>query len=141
MVHSSCSRDRMASRPEVGPTPSAPAGAPSTMEVVQSSNAGPTRPGSPATIPLLPSGPPGSPETTPRIGAEAAPQSRVLTLLVLLFAFLLGSFPARNADAWMHLAAGRRLAQGEFAFGPDARAASELSGSSSWLYDLVSYGL
>jgi len=45
---------------------------------------------------------------------------------------LLASFPARNSDLWPHLAAGRRLARGEWP--PDARAAS------SWLYDLVCYG-
>jgi tetratricopeptide (TPR) repeat protein len=52
----------------------------------------------------------------------------VLLLLVSLLALLLGSFPARNSDLWMHLAAGRRLAQGELT-------------SAGWLYDLLSYGI
>jgi hypothetical protein len=53
----------------------------------------------------------------------------IFFLFVSLFAFLLASFPARNSDLWAHLAAGRRLAQGDFS-----------GASPTWLYDLLSYG-
>jgi hypothetical protein len=54
----------------------------------------------------------------------------VLVLLVSVLALLLGSFPARNSDLWMHLAAGRQLAQGGWA-----------SAGAGWLYALVSYDI
>jgi hypothetical protein len=58
----------------------------------------------------------------------------LITILFLcLFPALLASFPARNSDLWLHLAAGRRLAQGEWP--PPAGAGH------SWLYDLLSYGV
>jgi hypothetical protein len=47
-------------------------------------------------------------------------------LFVAVFAFLLGSFPARNTDLWMHLAAGR---------------SADLLAGRTWLYALVCYGL
>jgi hypothetical protein len=56
-----------------------------------------------------------------------------------VFAALLASFPARNSDLWMHLAAGRDLARGQYSFGPAASAESRAD--ASWLYDLASYGL
>ena len=43
----------------------------------------------------------------------------LLAVCVVLFAFLAASFPARNSDLWLHLAAGRLLAKGEYAFGSD----------------------
>jgi hypothetical protein len=54
-------------------------------------------------------------------------------LFTAVLAALLASFPARNSDLWMHLAAGRELAQWRHPFGsaPDP----------TWLYDLLSYGL
>jgi tetratricopeptide (TPR) repeat protein len=56
----------------------------------------------------------------------------LLVPLVLVFAFLLGSFPARNSDLWRHLAAGNRLAE----VGPFAAGAGP-----GWLFDLTCYGL
>ncbi|HZY83432.1 MAG TPA: hypothetical protein VFE78_01265, partial [Gemmataceae bacterium] len=53
-------------------------------------------------------------------------------VFISLFAALLASFPARNGDLWPHLAAGRRLAQGEWPAGTRA--------ASTWLYDLLCYG-
>ncbi len=41
----------------------------------------------------------------------------LLVAAVLLLALLLAFFPVRNSDLWMHLAAGRALAQGEPSFG------------------------
>jgi hypothetical protein len=66
--------------------------------------------------------PPG-PAVGPGPGAAAA-------LFVALLGLALGSFPARNADLWAHLAAGRALARGDFGrAGP------------TWLYDVLSSGL
>src|SRR5262249_36691111 len=39
---------------------------------------------------------------------------RLLTLLVLVLAFLAASFLARNSDLWFHLATGRLLAAGAY---------------------------
>ncbi len=54
-------------------------------------------------------------------------------LFLALFAGLLASFPARNTDVWMHLAAGRGLARGHSPFGA--------AGHPTWLYDLASYAV
>src|SRR5262249_12828400 len=43
----------------------------------------------------------------------------VLAFGVLALAFLLASFGVRNSDFWMHLAAGRLLAEGSYSFGKD----------------------
>jgi tetratricopeptide (TPR) repeat protein len=63
--------------------------------------------------------------------ALARDTGRLPIILVALFAFLLASFPARNSDLWMHLAAGRQLLH-QFRL-------AELS--IGWPYDLVCYGL
>ena len=78
--------------------------------------------------------PPLSPDRQPREEQEGAAQRFrigpiVIVLFVSVLAFLLASFPARNSDLWMHLAAGRDLAKGEYSRGP----------SQTWLYDLFSY--
>jgi tetratricopeptide (TPR) repeat protein len=52
-----------------------------------------------------------------------------VVLFIAAFAFLLGSFPARNSDVWMHLAAGRDLLPANLHTNP------------AWLYDLVTYVL
>jgi hypothetical protein len=69
---------------------------------------------------------------------------RLLTVLVLVLAFLVASFPARNSDVWFHLATGRLLAHKQFAFGTDPFAyttAGAYWASHSWLFDLGSYFL
>ncbi len=43
----------------------------------------------------------------------------LLAALAILLAFLLASFVARNADLWVHLAAGKRLLAGEYRPGTD----------------------
>ncbi|HEY8505199.1 MAG TPA: hypothetical protein VIL46_11500, partial [Gemmataceae bacterium] len=58
-----------------------------------------------------------------------------------VFAFLLASFPARNSDVWAHLAAGRQLAQGDFASAANLRFPGAGEGGQTWLYDLLSYGV
>jgi hypothetical protein len=79
-----------------------------------------------------PSPPPPQPEGSPAgpTGKPSAGRAGWFWVpLVLLFAFLLASFPARNTDLWAHLAAGRDLAGGAF---PSAA-------GNTWLYDLTSY--
>jgi hypothetical protein len=64
--------------------------------------------------------------------------------LVLVLAFLAGSFQARNSDFWFHLATGRLLAEGRFSFGEDPFSYTT-SGTywacHSWLFDLGLYRL
>jgi tetratricopeptide (TPR) repeat protein len=67
---------------------------------------------------------------------------RLLAALVLIFAFLAASFPARNSDFWLHLATGRLLAQGEYSFGTDPFAYTTSGiywANHSWLFDLGLY--
>jgi tetratricopeptide (TPR) repeat protein len=62
--------------------------------------------------------------------------------LVVLLAFFLGSFPARNSDAWLHLATGRALLQGTYHLGSDPFAYTTDGGAwvnPSWLYDVLGY--
>ncbi len=68
----------------------------------------------------------------------------ILGLLVLIFAFFVASFAARNSDLWMHLAAGRLMAQGQYAFGADPFAfTTPRTGwtwiNHAWLYDWLIY--
>jgi tetratricopeptide (TPR) repeat protein len=62
--------------------------------------------------------------------------------LVLALAFMLGSFAVHNSDYWMHLATGRLLAHGEYAFGHDPFAFGTEGRywvNHSWLYDWLVY--
>src|SRR5262245_5771251 len=59
-------------------------------------------------------------------------------LFVSAFAFLLASFPARNADVWAHLAGGRELTQGR---APTYAAATGEREFQPWLYDLAVYAM
>jgi tetratricopeptide (TPR) repeat protein len=64
--------------------------------------------------------------------------------LVLLLALFAASFPARNTDLWMHLAAGKLLAAGEYRLGSDPFSYTSATSpwiNRAWLYDLVSHGL
>jgi tetratricopeptide (TPR) repeat protein len=87
--------------------------------------------------PLFPSAPPVAPPVT-------GPATFLLGTLLLILAFLVASFPARNSDLWPHLAAGRLLAHGDYEFGRDPFVYASVDGwwvNHSWLYDLLSYGL
>jgi hypothetical protein len=80
---------------------------------------------------------PAAPRGLPRKGL-------FLTFLVLVLAFLSASFLARNSDLWFHLATGRLLAQGQFAFGTDPFAYTTEKvywAHHAWLFDLGLYGL
>src|SRR5262245_41837307 len=65
----------------------------------------------------------------------------ILPGLVVLLAFLLASFPARNSDLWIHLASGRQLSQGDFPHTLQPSSATVKGSEHTWLYDLVTYGL
>jgi tetratricopeptide (TPR) repeat protein len=68
----------------------------------------------------------------------------LLAVLVLVLAFLAGSFAVRNGDFWFHLATGRLLAQGQFTFGVDPFAYTTSQAywtNHAWLFDLSLYGL
>jgi hypothetical protein len=68
----------------------------------------------------------------------------VLWALVLLLAFLLGSFAATNSDVWLHLALGRDLLAGTYQFGVDPYSFTTDGVywvNHSWLFDVLLYGL
>jgi tetratricopeptide (TPR) repeat protein len=62
-------------------------------------------------------------------------------LFLAVFAALLASFPARNTDLWMHLAAGRDLAWGPHLAAPAPSPSPDPQVNRAWLFDLVSYNL
>src|SRR5437764_1481503 len=66
----------------------------------------------------------------------------LLVGLVPLFAFAAASFAVRNSDFWLHLAAGRELAAGRYAFGVDPFAYTTEGvywANHAWLFDLSAY--
>lgn len=67
----------------------------------------------------------------------------VLAVIVVIGAFMLASFPARNADLYMDLATGRLIATGGYSFGSDPFSYDKDTGwvNHSWLYDLLLYGV
>src|SRR5688500_926543 len=79
-----------------------------------------------------------TPSTTTAAGPATLPESGflvgfdwVLALGTLTLAFFLASFAARNSDLWIHLAAGRLLAAGDYAFGSDPF--SFVGGDRTWV--------
>src|SRR5262249_14525852 len=68
----------------------------------------------------------------------------VLVAVVLVFAFLVASFPATNSDFFLHLASGRLLAEGNYHFGVDPFTFTTEGVrwvNHSWLLDLLAYTL
>jgi tetratricopeptide (TPR) repeat protein len=68
----------------------------------------------------------------------------VLAGVVLLFAFLVSSTAIRNSDFWLHLAAGRLLANGEYPFGTDPFFYTSVHTywvNHAWLFDLGLYAI
>src|SRR5271154_3870834 len=66
----------------------------------------------------------GKPRATPadeagRLTAAIRNCDRGLVAIVMLLAFLLASFVARNSDFWLHLASGRLIVEGQASFGVD----------------------
>jgi tetratricopeptide (TPR) repeat protein len=67
---------------------------------------------------------------------------RLLVVLVLAFAFVAGSFVARNSDLWLHRATGRLIVTGDYRFGSDPftyTATNQYWANHAWLYDLGFY--
>lgn len=65
-------------------------------------------------------------------------------LVVLTLAVFVSSFAIRNNDYWLHLAAGRLIADGQYPFGSDPFSAVEPAPTwinHSWLFDLLLYRL
>src|SRR5262249_39069076 len=62
-------------------------------------------------------------------------QDRLLVVLLAGLAFMLASFPAPNRDLWLHLAHGRAVVQNPSVVAGDVAVAT------SWLYDILTYGL
>ncbi len=62
-----------------------------------------------------------------------------LGFFLAAFAFLLASFPARHAEVWRHLAAGRLFVHGEISAGAQLSRGSSASRPATPLYDLASY--
>src|SRR5262245_31104623 len=79
--------------------------------------------------------PPPAPPDRPGWPAAAA------FVLVGLFGFLLASFPARNADLWAHLAAGRAFFGGPALAADGVGADVAARGPGSWLWDVGAFAL
>src|SRR5262245_38435710 len=82
-----------------------------------------------------------APESEPAWTAERLGRGLDSALVagVLLFAFLVASFPAGNSDFFLHVASGRLLAEGKYHFGEDPFAFTSDGAywvNPSWLYDL-----
>ena len=69
-------------------------------------------------------------------------------VVVVILAFLLGSFTATNTDIWQNLATGRMLSQGKYTLGTDPFAATTTPDglqreviwvNQTWLYSWISY--
>lgn len=68
----------------------------------------------------------------------------VLTVGVLILAFLSVSFAVRNADFWQHIATGRLLIEGGYSFGKDPFSSSGADRTwvnHSWFFDLLMFWL
>src|SRR5207249_823842 len=70
------------------------------------------------------------------------PLDALLAVSVLVLAFLLASFAARNSDLLMHLATGRALLDGTYKFGADPFSFTTHGVrwvNHSWLWDVAAY--
>jgi hypothetical protein len=100
-------------------------------------------PAAPETIKLPPPATPAPPSPAAFLRRTRALDA-VIVAAVLVFAFLVALFPARNSDFLSHLAAGRMVAQGQYKFGEDPFSFGSQGAywaNHSWLYGLVSYAL
>ncbi len=73
-----------------------------------------------------------------------AVRDKACAAAVVVFAFLLASFPARNSEVWLHLGTGRALAQGTTSLvsPPMLHTAEDHFWiNRAWLYDVACYGV
>jgi tetratricopeptide (TPR) repeat protein len=71
-------------------------------------------------------------------------QITICSGLVLLLAFVLASFPARDSEVWRHLATGRAFLDGTYTLGSDPFAYTTQGITwinHAWLYDVVLYAI
>src|SRR5262245_17100035 len=97
--------------------------------------------GDPGRIPLPPLAPAPAAAVSEGLARRVRLLDGVLVLLLLVFAFLVASFRAANADVFLHLATGRLIAEGYYTIGQDPFAFTS-SGRwvhHAWLYDLAMY--
>jgi tetratricopeptide (TPR) repeat protein len=121
---------------DLPPTPPEGADAPTGIQTPPETPAAP-----PIPLPPLPQAPAMSAEKLTRIRGGL---DGILVALVLVFAFLVASFPVTNPDFFRQLATGRLLAHGEYHFGVDPftyTTESERWVDHSWLFALLLYGL
>ena len=75
-------------------------------------------------------------------GRRPLPLSALVVVQVLALAFILASFPVRNADFWSHLAVGRTISDGAYRFGVDPLAYTTAGiywANTAWLFDFLLY--
>ena len=97
-----------------------------------------------SSIPLPPiQTPPEEPITPQELAQEMGRLDWVLSVLVVALGFLLASIPVRNTDFFLHLAQGRLYAHGHWDFGTDPFSYTKTNywTNTSWLYDLLLYGI
>jgi hypothetical protein len=92
-------------------------------------------------IPVPPPKPRRRTITADRLLREIKTLDVLVAGLVLILAFVLASFAIQNHDAWMHLATGRLIAEGNYTFGdnPFTHPTTVYWANHSWLFDLVLY--
>jgi hypothetical protein len=95
--------------------------------------------------PALPAAPAKDPSVDRKMEQNQAGRRQLLVGgSVLLLAFVLAAFPARNTDLWLHLATGRALVEGTYHFGVDPFAYTTQDVywvNHAWLFDLIVYGV
>ena len=101
-------KDSMAATKDPKPTPSASSTGTQTGAVSGGSATAVQVAPFPKTVPVRAPAAPPKPQFNPdRVAKEIGRLDRALLGILLLLAFLLASFVARNTDVWMHLANGR----------------------------------
>lgn len=123
-------------------TPPEPSEMPATTGIQASSPSTPAAEAPPISLPPLPPPAPMDPTKFLRLRSWL---DGTLVVVVLLFAFLVASFPVFNSDFFGQAATGRLILQGEYRFGVDPFVYSETTEdyfvNHSWLFALLMYGL
>lgn len=114
---------------------------PSTMGIQKPSGIQAPAEASSVALPPLPQKPPPDPTSFLRMRRWL---DALIVVGVLLFAFLIASFPASNSDFFRHTAFGKLLLKGDYHFGVDPfvyTGGDSYFVNHSWLFDLLMYGL